>query len=303
MLEGIHFLLTYQCTYECDHCFLYCSPKTTGTFTIKQVEEVLQEGKNLGSVEWIFFEGGEPLLYYPLLLEGVKKAKEMGYQVGIVTNSYPMLSIEDAVLWLKPLAETGIDLLSISNDEFHSSNPDDSPAAVACKAAEKLDIPYYAIAIENPEVQSVCETSGTKGQPITEGGPKYRGRAADKLTHGMLHRKPEELKKCPWEELVEPERVHVDPLGHVHICQGISMGNMWETPLSELVRHYKVDQHPICGPLHTGGPFELARVNDLNMDSGYVDECHFCFLARRNLLNKYPRHLVPHQVYGVEEDL
>ena len=33
MLTGIHFLLTYSCTSECDHCFLYCSPNAKGTFT------------------------------------------------------------------------------------------------------------------------------------------------------------------------------------------------------------------------------------------------------------------------------
>ena len=43
MIDGIHFLLTYQCTYECDHCFLHCSPKAEGTFTISQVQQALKE--------------------------------------------------------------------------------------------------------------------------------------------------------------------------------------------------------------------------------------------------------------------
>ena len=30
MLTGIHFILTYTCNFECDHCFLYCSPKSKG---------------------------------------------------------------------------------------------------------------------------------------------------------------------------------------------------------------------------------------------------------------------------------
>jgi MoaA/NifB/PqqE/SkfB family radical SAM enzyme len=29
-MNGIHFLLTYTCNFECDHCFLYCGPKSQG---------------------------------------------------------------------------------------------------------------------------------------------------------------------------------------------------------------------------------------------------------------------------------
>jgi len=26
MIKEVHFLLTYTCNFECDHCFLYCGP-------------------------------------------------------------------------------------------------------------------------------------------------------------------------------------------------------------------------------------------------------------------------------------
>ncbi len=44
MLTGIHFLLTYQCNFECDHCFLYCAPHAKGTFTLDQLRKVLVPG-------------------------------------------------------------------------------------------------------------------------------------------------------------------------------------------------------------------------------------------------------------------
>ena len=87
MLNGTHFLLTYTCNFECDHCFLYCSPWSKGTFSIGQVTRVLDEVRKIGTVEWIFYEGGEPLLFYPLLLESVRRAAERGFKVGIVTNA------------------------------------------------------------------------------------------------------------------------------------------------------------------------------------------------------------------------
>ena len=60
MLTGIHFLLTYICNFECDHCSLYCSPRSSGTFTVSQIRDVLDEAKKLGSVRSIYYEGGEP---------------------------------------------------------------------------------------------------------------------------------------------------------------------------------------------------------------------------------------------------
>jgi MoaA/NifB/PqqE/SkfB family radical SAM enzyme len=74
LLTGIHFILTYACNFECDHCFLYCSPKSQGTFTISQVASVLDEAQKIGTVEWIFYEGGEPFLFFPLLNESIKRA-------------------------------------------------------------------------------------------------------------------------------------------------------------------------------------------------------------------------------------
>ena len=65
MLTGIHILMTYQCNLECDHCFLYSSPKAQGTMTLPQIRSVLAESRKITSVEWIYFEGGEPFLFYP----------------------------------------------------------------------------------------------------------------------------------------------------------------------------------------------------------------------------------------------
>jgi molybdenum cofactor biosynthesis enzyme MoaA len=58
MLNGIHFLLTYRCNFECDHCFLYCSPQSRATFAIAQVNRVLDEARKISTVEWRYFGGG-----------------------------------------------------------------------------------------------------------------------------------------------------------------------------------------------------------------------------------------------------
>ena len=299
MLTGIHILMTYKCTLTCDHCFLYSSPTAQGTMTLPQIRSVLLESQKITSVEWIYFEGGEPFLYYPSLLEGIRLARDMGFNVGVVTNAYGAISEEDARVWLQPLADLGVAYLSISDDAFHYGEQD-SPAKRGLAAARNLGIPTGPICIRKPVVESMPGQGQEKGEPVIGGGAMFRGRAAETLTAALPRRPCHELVQCPHEDLQSPSRVHVDSYGHVHVCQGLSMGNMWQRPLSTLVREYDVDAHPVGGPLSKGGPALLAGRYDVDCEKAYVDECHFCYSLRRALIDRFPEYLAPRQVYGLE---
>ena len=304
MLTGIHFLLTYMCVYECDHCFVYSSPESKGTFTMDQIREVLEEARKLGTVEWIFFEGGEPFLFYPVMLEGIRMARGMGFKTGVVTNSYWVTSEEDAELWLKPLKDLGLGNLSVSDDEFHFGD-EESPARLTIAAARKLGIPMSQLSIDKPLVK---ESSTEKGEPIVDGGAQLKGRAVDKLTEGLPKRDFRKFTECNAEELRNPKRVHVDPFGNLHLCQGILVGRAVSptTPdeltahptLAEICQSYEPAAHPIVGPLLKGGPAELARCYGIRPGPAYADACHLCYETRQALRPRYPGLLAPDQVYG-----
>ena len=302
MLNGVHFLLTYTCTFACDHCFLYCSPWAKGTFTIDQVKKTLDQASRMESVSTIFFEGGEPLLYYSLLLESIGLAHKAGFTVGMVTNGYPSNSHDNAKLWLRPLLEAGLDFLSISDDSFHYPEMDKTPGRIALEAARDLGASADGIAIADPGPDCEPGDKADKGAPVEGGQAMFRGRAADILTPGMARKDWRELKTCPYEELVSPSRVHVDAYGNAHICQGLIMGNMWETPLARLVEEYDVKNHPVASALEQGGPALLAEQTGLEPEEGYADECHLCFSLRRQLLERYPECLGPEQVYGPDPE-
>lgn len=53
-----------------------------------QIRKVLNEATKIGTINWIYFEGGEPFLFYPIMIEGIKIARSMGFKVGVVTNAY-----------------------------------------------------------------------------------------------------------------------------------------------------------------------------------------------------------------------
>ena len=300
MLSEIHFLLTYQCNFECDHCFLYCSPYFEGTFTIQGVEEVLNEANKIGTINSIYFEGGEPTLYYPLLVESIRRASSKGFQVGIVTNAYGALTEEDADIWLKPLVEAGLSILSVSDDAFHYGDTLQTPPSFARMAAGKLKLENFPIAIDAPEVIETADSEGEKGKSLIGGGAKFRGRAVDKLSQGLPMHSWKEFIDCPYEDLLTPSRVHVDPFGNIHICQGISIGNFFEEPLSQILTNYHPESHPICRPLHQGGPAGLIEELELEIEEDYVDECHCCFSVRRQIIDKFPKYLAPKEVYGIE---
>jgi hypothetical protein len=283
---------------ECDHCFVYSGPNAKGTFTLNQIREVLKEALKIKTIEWVYFEGGEPFMFYPIMLEGIKLARDFGFKTGIVTNAYWVTSEEDAELWLKPLYELGISDLSISDDSFHFEEEKENQAKIALSASKKLSIPVDSICIEKPTIDKGSERS--KGEPVVEGGALLKGRAVEKLTNDLPTRKFDEFTECPEEDLKNPKRVHLDPYGYVHICQGLVMGNMWDTPFSEIVKKYDADLHPICGPLLEGGPALLAKKYGIEHEDRYVTACHFCYKMRLALLDRFPKHLAPRQVYGLE---
>jgi MoaA/NifB/PqqE/SkfB family radical SAM enzyme len=146
-----------------------------------------------------------------------------------------------------------------------------------------------------------AESEYEKGKPVIGGGVTFRGRAIETLIEGLPRTTWEELKECPYEDLKGLGRIHVDPFGNAQICQGLSIGNFWKTPLSELIRNYKPDNHPICSPLIRGGPAQLVKKYEVKHKDTYVDECHLCFLTRLALIDKFPQYLAPRQVYGLEE--
>jgi len=299
-LTGIHFLLTYQCNFECDHCFVWSSPSTKGTFKLSQIRKIYGEAKKLGTVEWIYFEGGEPFLYYPVMVRVLQEAKRLGFKTGIVTNVYWATAVEDASEWLRPIAEIGIDDVSFSIDCYHYEIIESEEAKNAIKAAKKLGLPVGIISIKHPNNPKEPPTH-IEGVEVDYWELMYRGRAASQLLEKAQRKTWTEFNKCPYEDLANPGRIHLDSLGYVHVCQGLCIGNAWQKPFSEIISSYDPSSHPIIEPLLQGGPVALIKEFDLSHEKTYVDACHFCYAARLQLRPRFSEFLSPGQMYGEVE--
>lgn len=298
IISGLHLLLTYQCTFECDHCFVWSSPSQPGVMNLVQVHEIMRQARELEGLEWIYFEGGEPFLYFPILLRGVQLATAMGFQAGVVTNAYWATTPEDALAWLKPLSGLIADL-SISGDRYHDPGGKSLRAENALAAAKTLGIPVDLISVAQPASEGLDPLRGQI--PPGESAVMFRGRAAELLAPRVRGVPWDQLDSCPHEDLVDPGRVHLDPFGNIQICQGITLGNIFERPLKQIFGDYHAADHPICGPLLRRGPRGLVEDYHLLHEETYADACHLCYASRLQLRDHFPSILTPAQVYGLEE--
>jgi hypothetical protein len=135
--------------------------------------------------------------------------------------------------------------------------------------------------------------------PVGQSAVMYRGRAAQELADRAPQHPWEMFTECPHEDLREPGRVHIDPFGHLHMCQGLTIGSVYETSLKVLCENYVPEAHPIIDPLLVGGPVELVRRFGLTHRAAYADACELCDSARRALRGHFPELLRPDQMYGV----
>ena len=284
-LSGLHLLLTYRCIYECDHCFVWGGPRQEAAMTLGVVREVLDQAERRGGIRWIYLEGGEAFLYYPTMLAAAREAAGRGFQVGMVTNAYWATSPADAEECLRPLAGLVQDL-SLSRDTFHGNDEPAGAVRYALDAAARLGIPASVISVPDGASGGEC-------------GVMYRGRAVEKLADKAPGRPWETLTTCPHEDLRDPERVHVDPMGWVHLCQGLLMGNIFRSPLERICSAYDPETHPVVGPLLHGGPAELARRYGVPHPERCADACHLCDVVRRALRPRFPELLGPDPAYGV----
>ncbi|MDH5481292.1 MAG: radical SAM protein [Candidatus Bathyarchaeota archaeon] len=299
-LKGVHFLLTYKCDLECDHCFVWGSPEARGVFTSRQIKNILNEAKKLGTVNYVAIEGGEPFLYHPIVVKTAKEAVSLGFRVEILSNCYWATCQEDAIDWLRPLANAHDVELSLSSDLYHGEKWESEAVRNAAKAANALNIKAGVISVKHPSIETPS-ASQIEGVKVDFWTLMYRGRAASKLTEKIEKKTWREFTKCPYENFAKQERVHIDPFGHVHVCQGISIGNAWHRPFSTIIEGYNPYVNPILEPLVRGGPVALVEKFSLPHDEVYADACHLCYVARYILREKFPNILAPGQMYGEPE--
>ena len=113
-LNAVHVLISYRCTDACHHCFVYSGAHQRATFSLGRLRSFLDQIRRMPSVRWVYFEGGEPFLFYPMLLEAVSHATQIGLATCVVTNGYWITSERDVGIYLRPRNSSRRPSISIS---------------------------------------------------------------------------------------------------------------------------------------------------------------------------------------------
>ena len=147
---GSQLLLTCQCNYTCDHCFVWGSPSQKGSVTLAQVRDICRQALELSTVQAIFLEGGEPFLYYPITIRAAQEAAAPGFSEAGLSSDYWATSVEAATEWLRPLAGI-LRSITVSTDLLNYDEAMTLNACNALRAAEQLDLPARTLICEVPE--------------------------------------------------------------------------------------------------------------------------------------------------------
>jgi len=278
-LTGVHFLITYGCSSECDHCFIWGSPRRQSSMTAAQIDDFLNQVRSLKTVTGVCGEGGEAFTRYDLLLRFVRGATERGLKGSALTNASWVTSRQEAEERVAELKAAGLTSLGVSTDEWHRR-------IIPVERADTL--------------LEVCAAAGVAASRMETGidGVMFRGRAAERLARHMPTRPASELIACPHEKLDAPSRLHLDCYGRLHLCQGLVLAD--GEPAAACAA-YDPAAHPIVRILLDGGPYALGRFaaeRGFDPDAGYVDACHLCYRAREFLRPYFPHLLGPDEMYG-----
>lgn len=270
--------------------------------TLSEVREYLAEAKKAGAT-WVWFFGGEPFLYFDLLASGIEYARQLGLRASTTSNAFWATSEELAVKRLSLLKERGLHWISFSAGPFHCEYVPLEHIRNAISAAQALDILggvcncYFVEREGNAVVRRSREISARLSEyEMNLQAVNFTGTAAEVLA--------QHAPKQPWTNYGECRKladsrhlIIIDPYGCVQpgACSGICIGNAREKKLSEIIKTYGPQGHPILKVVDEEGPAGLAR---MAMSHGfkpteYADECHLCYEARKVLLNHYPEHLGP----------
>jgi hypothetical protein len=260
---------------------------------------LLHQAANLGNLPRIIFEGGEPFSVFPLLLNSIHQARRLGFEVSVITNGFFARNEASAKNFLRPLKSLELAQLWVSDDIFHYKSVKNSPARRASQAAEALGITVHRISIEDDLCEEDSVEYPVSRTPIIPARLEIRGRAVENCTTGKPEKPWQVFTFCPLRDLDLPEKLYIDAYGNVQICHGITIGNIWQIPLPELVDSFQPAGHPIWRLLREGGPTLLAEAFEIEHSRGYQQACHLCYCVRRQLLDRFPSRLAPRQVYGL----
>jgi MoaA/NifB/PqqE/SkfB family radical SAM enzyme len=297
-------MLTYKCNCACEFCYYNCAPDKGGLMPVDVAISAWQSLKILaGDSAKIHITGGEPFLYWDLLLEILQEGQKqnLGKVDLIETNGFWATSEKIVRQRLKRLDQLGMNRFKVSTDPFHQEYVDIEPVrrlaeiATDILSSERVLVRWQKY-LENPADMKNLSEAELEQQyinAIKDYPCRFTGRAGGKLAELVASKSIESLATMNCKsDFLGAKGVHIDPFGNVFsgTCSGIIVGNINQSPLEDIWKQFDPRRggsrtiRTLIGTLFKNGPSGLlagAEKHGYKKAAFYAGKCHLCTSIRQ----------------------
>jgi len=283
--ESLIYNICNRCNLRCKHCSNAGLIHDTQVMDSNMVFDSLTDAAEVGIAQ-VTFVGGEPFLELGSLRKYIQRAKALGLETCIITNTYWAKTKETAIEILKSLE--GLTSLLISSDLYHLEYISADIIMNAIEACLELNI--------NAAINATCASKKDK-KKIWEIYEKYKNKI---FIHTHMLMPIGAAKELEIERWMLEDKVNrlpgicgignflIEMNGDVHACCNAILakdsylyaGNLNEESLKEILHRFHMNpmyqfirkQGPrgIGRMLQTSPYYELCRTRE------YTCECDFC---------------------------
>ena len=300
-------ILSYRCQSACKHCLYNCGPAWKDWMSLETLEEALQATRAWRHRFQIHLTGGEPFLNFPLLLQGVQLAAQLGISRYVETNAGWCLKEKDVIEKFATLREAGLNAILISCSPFHAEKIPPARTLLAITKALEIFGQQNVIVYMSHWIEQIQIFDVEKPTPLERYVVKFgleragrmlwdgysiipAGRSGYRLGHLTQKRPAAALKgeNC-FMEILYAHHSHFDLYGNYisWFCGGLTIGDWHNLP--RILDDFKARRFPpLIDILVRTGPFGLFEMGKQEygyqeLPEGYVGKCHLCVDVRKHL--------------------
>lgn len=289
-------LITEQCNVACSHCWFSSGPDKTARMELEEARGYIDQAREIPTVEWISFTGGEAFLLPKMLVRLVGYASGRGFRTECVTNCFWAETMEAAEKMLRRLTDEGLDVINISADDFHQRHISFDRVRNCYTAARRLGLKIVIMCAtarsSRLRIREVAKRLGDDGIRVIGDGVPVGEASALAVETGFVPAGrgagiPEEEWLVGSESLEGPCKavlrdVAIAPSGAVLPCcsaaglvEAAWVGNAKRGRLRSLIE--AAARRKLFKVLSTDGPLGLQRLLGPRRRETYVNRCHLCY--------------------------
>jgi len=309
--SDIGLILSYRCQANCAHCIYNCGKGYRDWMSLDAVEIALINARDTwGSNFQMHMSGGEPFLNFPLLLQSVRIAVDLGIPVYVETNVGWCRDLEKAEDRFRQLKEAGLGMVLVSVSPFHHESIPLQQTLDGISDARNVFGRSGTFVYQSEWLSEMSRWGLKDPVPLDHYTEVYGrreaglrlwrrfgvisgGRAGYRLGDLIEKRPPEDFRpeNCR-DEILFAQHPHLDLYGNFipSGCGGIRLGD-WHS-LTAVVKDYRQERYPsLLALLIEHGPFGLYQhaANKYGYEpllEGYAGKCHLCVDVRRHLVKQ-----------------